>query len=225
MPSGLAFIDRSDGIPTPTAPNRTIGSGFFGRLKSLPQRSNACHGPGLWQPQAVQSWIASRPARREHWERQRKWRARRATRSPTRSALAACRSMAIRTVHFVDVSSQLRVRSVSTFRCATPLLAMSTRAICDPLWVGRRFPSCASKGRGRNPSGSRSQRTSFATWKSGSVRRPNVGFASFYAAESLQASANRFKKSPTSVTIPVDSREPRSASLVTTAGLMSTQIR
>src|SRR5439155_1250202 len=36
--------------------------------------------------------------------------------------------------------------------------------------------------------------------------------------------ASRFRKRPTSVTMPVDSTEPRSASLVTTAGLMSTQM-
>src|SRR5262249_4524955 len=38
------------------------------------------------------------------------------------------------------------------------------------------------------------------------------------------AAASRFRKRPTSVTTPVDSTEPRSASFVTTAGLMSTQM-
>src|SRR5204862_1740361 len=39
-----------------------------------------------------------------------------------------------------------------------------------------------------------------------------------------RAASSRFRKRPTSVTMPVDSTEPRSASLVTTAGLMSTQM-
>ena len=42
-----------------------------------------------------------------------------------------------------------------------------------------------------------------------------------YSSAPSRASS-RFRNSPTSVTMPVDSTEPRSASFVTTAGLMST---
>ena len=50
---------------------------------------------------------------------------------------------------------------------------------------------------------------------------PSLGLLRGYSSAPNRASS-RFKNSPTSVTIPVDSTEPRSASFVTTAGLMST---
>ena len=50
---------------------------------------------------------------------------------------------------------------------------------------------------------------------------PSLGLLRGYSSAPNRVSS-RFKNSPTSVTIPVDSTDPRSASFVTTAGLMST---